>query len=76
MVNRLSNWGKAVRIEMILRGMTYDDIAKELGLARTYLSALVNGKVSSNAAERRINDLFDLPNGDFAIQVKYIPKRR
>lgn len=39
-------------------GVTYDDIAAELGVTKAYLSMIFNGKRSPANARQRISDAF------------------
>ncbi len=69
----ISDWGKAVEIEMILRDMSYKDLADAVGLTRGYLSGLINGRIYSEQAMARICDFLSLPNGNRSFQGKYTP---
>ncbi len=41
----LSPWGQQCKVQMVLLGKTLTDIAKETNLSRTYISAIINGRV-------------------------------
>lgn len=41
----LSPWGKQCKVQMVLLGKTLTDIAEETNLSRTYISAIINGRV-------------------------------
>lgn len=75
MPKRITEWHKAVKAAMAIRGLTYADLERDLGLSRTYLSAVVNGRIYSDIAVKKISDYLDIPDGEFTIQIKYIPKK-
>lgn len=41
----LSPWGKQCKVQMVVLGKTLADIAKETNLSRTYISAIINGRM-------------------------------
>ncbi len=45
MSKRMSPWGKECKISMFKLGKTLEDISKDTGLSRTYISAIINGRV-------------------------------
>lgn len=44
-VKKMSSWGKECKVQMVLLRKTLNDISKETGLSRTYISAIINGRV-------------------------------
>ena len=45
MAKNMSPWGKKCKISMFESGKTLEDISKDTGLSRTYISAIINGRV-------------------------------
>lgn len=45
MKRELSPWGKLCKTQMIVLGKSLRDIADETGYTRTYISAIINGRV-------------------------------
>ena len=41
-------------------GVTYDDLAAEIGCGKSYLSMVLNGKRNPKGATERLNAAFDL----------------
>lgn len=46
MSKNISPWGRQCKIQMIALGKTLSQISSETGLSRTYISAIINGRVS------------------------------
>lgn len=41
----LSPWGRQCKAQMILMGKTLDSLSRETSLSRSYISAIINGRV-------------------------------
>ncbi len=41
----LSPWGRQCKAQMILLDKTLDSLGRETGLSRSYISAIINGRV-------------------------------
>ena len=61
---KLSPWSKAVKKEMIERDMSIKDVAEALGMAREYVSAVINGRVYSESAVKKISDYLNIEEAD------------
>lgn len=44
MKKEMSPWGRRCKIRMFELGKTLEDISKDTGLSRTYISAIINGR--------------------------------
>lgn len=62
MSRSLSPWSKEVKKAMIDRDMSVSDLAEALNISREYVSAVVNGRVISDAAIKAISDYFNIPD--------------
>lgn len=60
MARKLRPWCKAVKIELIERDMTIADLAERIGHQRTYVSAVINGRVISEPVIKLICDELNL----------------
>lgn len=45
MGKNITPWGKQCKIQMVNLGKTLTDLSKETGFSRTYISAIINGRV-------------------------------
>lgn len=45
MKRELSPWGKQCKIQMVALGKTLTDLSLETNLSRTYISAIINGRI-------------------------------
>ena len=45
MKRELSPWGKQCKMQMVALDKTLTDLSKALGLSKTYISAIINGRV-------------------------------
>lgn len=45
MKRSISPWGKQCKIQMIALEKKLEDVAKDTGLGRTYISAIINGRL-------------------------------
>jgi transcriptional regulator with XRE-family HTH domain len=46
MKKNISPWGIKCKTQMIVLGKTLTDLSRETGLSRTYISAIINGRVA------------------------------
>lgn len=46
MAKTLTPWGKLCKMQMIALGKNLEQVSKETQLSRTYISAIINGRVS------------------------------
>ena len=60
MARELSPWCKQVKIRLIELNMTTSDPASKVGLTRIYTSAIVNGRVYSEPAIKKISDVLNI----------------
>lgn len=44
MNKNITPWGKQCKIQMFTLGKSLTDVSKEIGLSRTYISAIINGR--------------------------------
>lgn len=44
-MNTMSDWGKECKVQMLRKGMTLKDVADATSYTRTYISAIINGRV-------------------------------
>lgn len=45
MAKQMSLWGRKCKMQMICLGKTLGDVSKDTGFSRTYISAIINGRV-------------------------------
>ncbi len=64
MAERLSPWCKRAKIAIIQNDMKVSDISKELGYSRQHTTAVLNGKVISPPARKRISDFLNISDSD------------
>lgn len=55
-------WRKEVKVQMIQRGMSQNELAAALGFTRTYISSVINGSTYSRAAIRKISGFLGIPD--------------
>lgn len=41
----ISKWGTECKVQMLRKDMSLKDVSEATGLARTYISAIINGRV-------------------------------
>ena len=56
----MPGWGKNVKKVLIDKGMTMNELADQIGLSRTHLSAVICGRVESESAKEKICDYLGL----------------
>lgn len=59
------NIGNSIRIAMIKRGMRQHDVAEKVGITRTYVSGLCNGRKPSQDLIVKLAECFDMPVSEF-----------
>lgn len=69
MSNTMTAWGEAVKIELIKRHMTIAQLADHLGMSRSYVSSVINGRVYYEPAVRKISDFLGIPDTADAVSV-------
>ena len=62
MKKKLSKWCKNVKIEMVKKDLEVQDLAAALGMNRSYVSSIVNGRVHSVPAVKKISDYLGIPD--------------
>lgn len=62
MNKNLSPWCKSAWHAMIDKGMMVRDVADGTGMNRSYVSTILNGRVYSKVAVKRISDFLDIPD--------------
>lgn len=64
MGKKLSPWCKNAKIAMIKQNITTTEMAKMLGMNRSYLSSIINGRTYSTMAVKKISDLLGIQDSD------------
>lgn len=64
MEKKLSPWCKNVKIAMIKQDITTTEMAKKLGMNRSYLSSIINGRIYSTMAVKKISDFLGIQDSD------------
>lgn len=62
MAKKLSPWCKEAKKTMIDRDLEVNDLAAELGMSRPYVSSILNGRVYSPVAVKKISDYLHIPD--------------
>lgn len=60
MEKKLTPWCKSVRIAMVKRGWSVQNLADAVGMSRVYTSAIINGRVQSEATMKLISDTLNI----------------
>lgn len=45
-MSTMSDWGKECKVQMLRKNMSLKDVAAVTGYTRTYISAIINGRVT------------------------------
>lgn len=69
MAKKLSPWCKAAKKAMIDRDLEVNDLAEVLELSRPYVSSILNGRVYSPVAVKKISDFLRIPDAESELQV-------
>lgn len=64
MNKNLSPWCKTAKKTMIDRDLSVNDVADGIGMARSYVSTILNGRVYSKIAVKRISDYLGIQDSD------------
>lgn len=64
MKKQLSAWGKSVKIALVERSWSISDLATEIGLSREYVTSVINERVISPSAKKRISDVLNIQDDD------------
>lgn len=64
MEKKLSPWCKNAKIAMIKQDITTAEMAKKLGMNRSYLSSIINGRIYSTMAVKKISDFLGIQDSD------------
>lgn len=62
MAKKLSPWCKEAKKTMIDRDLEVNDLAESLGMSRPYVSSILNGRVYSPVAVKKISDFLHIPD--------------
>lgn len=62
MNKNLSPWCKSAWHAMIDKGLAVSDVAEGTGMNRSYVSTILNGRVYSKIAVKRISDFLGIPD--------------
>lgn len=60
MENSDLTWGTKVKIAMLQKHMSMEELAKRVGRTRTYVSAIVNGRLFAEPTNKLISDVLDI----------------
>lgn len=60
MEHKLPMWCKRAKIRLIERDLSVGELSSKLGMARTYVSSVLNGRVYSEVAIKRISDYLEI----------------
>ena len=60
----LSPWCKEAKKKMIDMDLEVNELASSLGLTRPYVSSVLNGRVYSPVAVKKISDYLQIPDAD------------
>lgn len=64
----ISPWGKMCKIQMFTLGISLKELAEQAGLSKTYVSAIINGRViAPNETVNKINKALNIPSHDTSI---------
>ena len=69
MARKLSSWCKNSKIAMIQQDINIIELADELNLTRSYLTSILNGRVTSPIAVKKISDRLQIPDVGTELQV-------
>lgn len=64
MEKKLSPWCKNAKIAMIEQDITTAEMAKMLGMNRSYLSSIINGRIYSTMTVKKISDFLGIQDSD------------
>ncbi len=64
MNKNLSPWCRSAWHAMIDKGLSVRDVAEGTGMNRSYVSTILNGRVYSKIAVKRISDYLNIPDSN------------
>lgn len=62
MARKLSAWCKSAKIAMIQQDINTGELADGVDLQRPYVSSILNGRVNSPIAKKKISDFLHIPD--------------
>lgn len=68
MARKLSPWCKTVKKKLIDMDMSINELASAVGMGRSYVSSIINGRVYSPVAVSKISDYLRIPDTDAELQ--------
>ena len=68
MNRRLSPWCKTVKKTLIDRDLSINDLATAVDMGRSYVSSIINGRVYSPVAVKKISDYLRISDADAELQ--------
>lgn len=69
MAKKLSPWCKLAKIMLIKMDLDINDLAGSLGMSRPYVSSILNGRVYSPVAVKKISDFLHIPDAESELEV-------
>lgn len=69
MARKLSPWCKSAKIAMIQQDISIIELADKLNLTRSYVTSILNGRVTSPIAVKKISDYLHIPGVGAELQV-------
>lgn len=69
MARKLSPWCKSAKIAMIQQDISIVELADELNLTRSYVTSILNGRVTSPIAVKKISDRLQIADAGAELQV-------
>lgn len=66
---KLRPWCKRAKHTMIDRDLSVTDLASSVGMARGYVSSILNGRVWSEPAVKKISSYLGIPDTDDELKV-------
>lgn len=64
MAKKLSPWCKEAKKALIDKDLEINKLAEELSMTRSYVSSILNGRVYSPVAVKKISDYLQIPDAD------------
>ncbi len=64
----LPRWCKDAKIAMIENDMSVNELAERAGISREYASAVINGRIYSQASVRTISDVLNIVPSSFTLR--------
>lgn len=69
MARKLSPWCKSAKIAMIQQDISIIELADKLNLTRSYVTSILNGRVTSPIAVKKISDRLKISDVGTELQV-------